>query len=224
MARPSVLSRERVLSAAVALLDREGLAALSMRRLGEELGVEAMSLYRYVDSKAALLDGVVEAILGELDVGVGVGERAPARGHARWVEPLRARARALLAVLKRHPRALPLFATRPAVTPASIAHVEDALAVLRGAGFDVVDAVRAMQTVIAYVIGHALSSYAEGAPDEASRPAYGALNAEEFPCVIEASAELARWDHDAEFEYGLDAVLRGLAARQRGPAKPSSAQ
>lgn len=213
MVRPAVLSRERVLAAAVAVVDREGLDALSMRRLGEELGVEAMSLYRYVENKAALLDGIIESILSEMTV-------READAGASWSEQIKAQARSLRATLRRHPKALSLFATRAAVTPETFAHVESALAVLRDAGFSVVDSIRALQLVLAFTVGNTLSVFSMLPADEASGPRYEALDAGRFARVREAAQALASWDVDGEFEFGLDAVVRGLdAMRARDPER-----
>lgn len=205
MVRPAVLSRELVLSAAVTVVDREGLEALSMRKLGDELGVEAMSLYRYVANKAALLDGVVESILAEMVV------REP-EGVA-WTERVRIRARALRAALVSHPNALSLFATRPAVTPDSIEHIESALALLGSAGFSASDAIRAFQSVLAFTVGHTVSVFSIVAPAERSAPVYAGLDRKRFPRMHEAAKLLAKWDADAEFEYGLDALVAGLEAK-----------
>ncbi len=202
--RPA-LSRERILRAALGLVDREGLEAVSMRRVGEELGVEAMSLYNHVANKAAMLDGVFEAVLAE------AASAAP-RPAGGWRETLGARALALRSALRAHPNALPLFASRPAVTPASLAHVEEALASLRAAGFGVDDALRALGALTAFVVGHALSSYGPRGGPDASRPAYDRLPAEAFARVREASGALARHDLEAEFAFGLGAMLRGLEA------------
>ena len=128
-----------MLAAALALLDREGLEGISMRRLGETLGVEAMSLYRYVPSKAALLDGLYEAVLE------GMPEPPPGTDTKSL---LRERARALRAVLRAHPQALPLFASRPAVTPHAMAHVELVLAALGRAGFPPGDALGESETML----------------------------------------------------------------------------
>lgn len=198
------LSRERVLEAALALVDREGLDALSMRRLGVELGVEAMSLYRYVPGKAALLDGLHETILAEMS--------APRRGRAS-IESLRAMARAFRRVLLAHPRAVPIFATRPAVTRASLRHVEAALAVLRGAGLDARDAVSAFQVLVAFVVGHALAEIGPVVSGEAAEPPYEGLSKDEFPHLTAALADLGDHDAAAEFEVGLDLFLGGLRAR-----------
>jgi AcrR family transcriptional regulator len=199
------LSRERVLRAALALVDREGLEAVSMRRVGEELGVEAMSLYNHVANKAAMLDGVLEAVLAEM-------APSPAPAAAGWRGALLSRAVALRAALRAHPNALPLFATRPAVTPASLLHVEGVLEALRTAGFGVDDALSALGVLTAYVVGHALSSYGRGEPEAAS-PAYDRLPPEAYPRVREASLAVGNHDLEAEFEFGLAAMLAGLEAR-----------
>ena len=195
------LSRERILHAALAIVDREGLDAISMRRLGEELGVEAMSLYNHVANKAAVLDGIFETVLGELP--------DPKRSSS-WQATLRERAFAFRAVLCAHPNALPIFGARPAVTPASIAHVETILAVLRRTGFSVHDALGALQVLVAFVVGHTVATCSS--PDEASVN-YHTLDEATFPHVREVARVLDRHDVEREFELGLEAMLTGLEAR-----------
>lgn len=204
------LSRERVLGAALALVDREGLEAISMRRLGEELGVEAMSLYNHVASKTALLDGVFEAILGELP---------PAPRVKSWQATLRERARALRAALIAHPRALPLFATRPAVTPAAIRHVEEILDVLGQAGFSPGDALSTLNVLVAFVVGHALATHGPSRPEDQARPLYEQLADSEFPRVRAAARRLGSHDVAEEFGFGLDTLIAGLErrAKKRAP-------
>lgn len=198
------LSRERILETALSLVDREGLEALSMRRLGVELGVEAMSLYRHVPSKAALLDGLHETILAEMP--------APRRGKA-WLDSLRAMARAFRRVLLSHPHAVPIFATRPAVTHASLRHVEAALSLLRDAGLGARDSVSAFQVLVTFIVGHALAEVGPMVSGEAAEPPYQSLSAEEFPHLTAALADLDDHDAAAEFEVGLDLFLAGLRAR-----------
>ncbi|MGE0788144.1 MAG: TetR/AcrR family transcriptional regulator C-terminal domain-containing protein [Sandaracinaceae bacterium] len=200
------LSRERILGAALAIVDRDGLDAISMRRLGEVLGVEAMSLYHHVPNKAAILDGIFETVLAELP---------PVDRSGRWEAITLRQARALRDVLRAHPNTLPLFATRPAVTMASLTHLEDALDVLRNAGFRVDDALSVLQVVLAFVVGHTISAYGPRAPDDASTPAYDALSPDEFPRVREVAAILASHDVDAELDLGLDALVRGLAGLRK---------
>src|SRR5579871_4325912 len=115
------LSQERVLRAALEIVDRDGLEALSMRRLGAELGVEAMSLYNHVPSKAVLLDGIYEQILEET---------GKPRARGTWLDQARHQARALRRALLAHPNAVSLFATRSAATPAALARLEVELAIL----------------------------------------------------------------------------------------------
>jgi TetR/AcrR family transcriptional regulator, tetracycline repressor protein len=198
------LSRERILRTALAIVDREGLEAISMRRVGEALGVEAMSLYNHVANKAAILDGIFELVLAEL----------PAmKPSASWQATLREAAQAFRAVLRVHPNALPIFATRPAVTPAAIAHVEAVLDVLRHAGFSADDAVSVLQVLTAFVVGHTLAAYAPRRPDEDSHPAYDQLARTQFPRVREAARILLTHDLEQEFEFGLDAMFAGLEVR-----------
>ncbi|MFT3774988.1 MAG: TetR/AcrR family transcriptional regulator C-terminal domain-containing protein [Minicystis sp.] len=204
------LSRERVLATALAIVDAEGLDALTMRRLGSELGVEAMSLYHHVPGKAALLDGLHEAILGEM--------AAPRRGRD-WVETLRGMARSFRRVLLAHPRALPIFGARPAVTEASLRHVEAALAVLRGAGLSARDSVSAFQVIVAFVVGHALAEVGPILGGEPADPRYATLDPESFPHLSGVVAELGEHDVEAEFEFGLDLLLTGLRARAERPRR-----
>jgi AcrR family transcriptional regulator len=210
------LSRDRVLRAALAVLDRDGLDAVSMRRVGAELGVAGMSLYHHVADKAALLDGVFEAILAEM---------APPRRTRHWRAALTDRALALRDVLRAHPHALPLFATRPAVTPASLVHVERVLAVLRAAGFGPRAALTAFQVVLALVVGHTLGAHGPSAGGAPPRPAYADLDPRAFPRVREAAPLLATIDPDRELAAGLRALLAGLSPRDAtaagsAPARP----
>jgi AcrR family transcriptional regulator len=198
------LTRERILQTALAIVDREGLEAISMRRLGEELGVEAMSLYNHLANKADLLDGLFEAVLGELP---------PLRRTSSWPSALRGGARGLRAVLRAHPAVLPIFATRPAVTPACLAHVESALATLRSAGFSVHDALSIFQIVVAYVVGHTGQAYSSRPAQDRTRPDYARLDPQLFPSVREAAASLSHHDLDREFNIGLEALIAGLEVR-----------
>jgi len=206
------LSRERILRAALGIVDREGLEAISMRRVGQEVGVEAMSLYNHVANKAAILDGLFEIVLAEMPA---------ATKAASWQSALRDNARALRLVLRAHPNTLPLFATRPAVTPASIVHVEAALDLLRKAGFSADEALCTLQVMVAFVVGHTVAGYSPTRPEEQSQPAYEQLSEQDFPRVHELVAVLARHDIEKEFEFGLEAMLAGLEARltKRKPSR-----
>jgi TetR/AcrR family tetracycline transcriptional repressor len=195
------LTRARILEAAVALVDDEGLDALTMRRLGQRLKVEAMSLYRHVDGRAALLDGIHEMILAELE--------EPPKAKA-WTTAVRQLARAFRKVLVAHPNALPIFATRPAVTPASLRHVDRGLRILRGAGFSVDEAISGFQVVVSFVVGHALWTHGQTDSEEHAAPVY---DVEGLDALAEAAPALANHDLEAEFELGLDVLVRGLESR-----------
>ena len=203
MPRTPKIQRSDLLAAALAIVDAEGLGGLSMRRLGERLGVEAMSLYNHVPDKAAVLDAVHEAVLGELEL--------PRRtGH--WRRDARGLARAFRRTLLRHPHAVPLFAERPAFTPGSLAHVERALDVLRPGFPNLRDRIAIVQVAVAYVVGHV----AQSLPRASGRiPAYSALDPEAFPNLAHLEPALAGYDVEAEFEFGLAALLRGFEARPR---------
>ena len=124
------LTRDQVLEAAVRLVDRDGLAALSMRRLATDLGVEAMTLYHHVRNKQGLEDAIVEYVLAESLIPPG------SRGEpASWQEVVAGHAHQLHRGLTRHPGAVVLFASRPAITPSTLAVLEHVLRVLRAAGF-----------------------------------------------------------------------------------------
>jgi TetR/AcrR family tetracycline transcriptional repressor len=206
------LSRARVCQEALALVDDEGLDALSMRRLGARLGVEAMSLYRYVQGKADLLDALHVAVLADLTP-VDAGDAGEATGDdAAWRAILGGMARSLRAAMLRHPHVAALFATRPVNAPEAvekIAYVHDALV---AAGFAAADADKAVVEIGIFTVGHALAEAHGRAPtDERSHKTAG----------------------PAEFRFGLTALLDGIerhrqsphsAPPQRSPASPASKQ
>jgi len=187
------LTREAVLDAAVELLDREGMAGLSMRKLGAVLGVEAMSLYNHIPSKEALLDGIHERILLSI-------EAAP---HARtWQSFARHQAHALDRVLVAHPHAIPLFATRPASTPAAVERLDRYLGVLMDAGFKPVDALSIVQLVAQLVVGHAMWTTGTEMAYVSDTPSP--------PHVRQVERVLEKWNPDRELELGIYALLRGF--------------
>jgi TetR/AcrR family transcriptional regulator, tetracycline repressor protein len=188
------LSRRRILEAAVRFADREGLEALSMRKLGSELGVEAMSLYNHVPNKGALFDGMVEVLLGELEV--------PPEDES-WERRVREAYGAFRGLAHEHPNVFPLLVTRPPDTMDGVWLVEEFLKTLGEAGFDPETALYAFRALSSYTSGYAM------APSGA-RAGAGTLSAEEFPHIHELGAPLREVDHDAEFEFGLDLILTGL--------------
>jgi AcrR family transcriptional regulator len=202
--RPAKLDREQILAATVALIDEHGLEALSMRRLGQELGVEAMSLYRHTANKSQLLDGVHETILDSMVIPELCGD---------WQLDLRALAGAFYNVLQAHPKAISLFATRPATTPKTLRHVERILEVLTHAGFDLSSSIQAFQLVFTYVVGHAQYYQATMSQPETPDVRYHLLPREEFPLLSQLQPVLADSLARQEFTFGLDVMLLGLQAK-----------
>ncbi len=198
------LSRERIVDTAIALVDAEGLDALTMRRLGAELGMDPMAVYYYVPNKAALLDAVVEAVMAEIDLGVD-DPSAPAE------ERLIRAAKAYAEVLVRHRNALPLLLVRGPATPAALAPVEVMVAILRSGGIPPEHAVAGMHVLTAAVRGYAAIIANEIAdPGNRDTEALVALaSPEQFPCLSEAAAQ-PRQDTQAAFEFGLRAIANGL--------------
>ena len=206
------LDRRMILIAAVKLTDREGLEALSMRRLGKELGVEAMSLYNHVPNKEALLNGMVEVLLEELEVPLD------APGDS-WEERLRKAFRSYLQLARAHPNVFPLFTMRPLNTVESLKLFE----LLREAGFDIVSALRAFRVLSSYTIGYALAEIRGFAVEsDVSHPGIHGFSEEELFRVFKSPPPLEKADRDAEFEFGLDLILTGLIEykEHRPPRSP----
>ena len=212
------LSREQVLDAALDLVDREGVAALSMRRLGAELGVEAMTLYHYLPNKDALLDGIVERVMAQAETTLTGGP---------WDRALTGYARSLRATLLRHPGAAPIVATRPAVTPETLRAAERGLALLRGAGFPVGRALDTLNALTLFTVAHAASEVATAAVNSAaaagSQDYVARLDEREFPLLTEAARSSAGTDDSARFEFAIAAFIRGVAPAPASAAVPAPA-
>jgi TetR/AcrR family transcriptional regulator, tetracycline repressor protein len=199
------LSRRRVLEAAVRFVDREGLGSLTMRRLGAELGVEAMSLYNHVPNKGALLDGMVEVLLGEVEI--------PPRSKD-WEERVRDGYRAFRRLAHEHLNVFPLLVERPPETLDGAWLVEEFLQTLREAGFGAEEALHVFRSLSSYTFGYAMAEIRGFALEpDGSRLGARALSPEEFPNLCELGPRLESVNHDAEFEFGLDLLLSGLRDR-----------
>jgi AcrR family transcriptional regulator len=203
------LTRERVLSVALQLVDEKGLDALTMRKLAAALGVEAMTLYHYLPNKSALLDGLVETVLDS--------PTRPPQQELEWNEALRHYAQEFRATLLRHPGVLPLMLTRPASTPQTLGAFERGLGVLRDAGFSIDDAVHTINSLNIFIVGHALAEVGTTRTDEEDGPGSAAALAKmdlaEFPLVVEAANSPEALDDYARFQLGVDALLAGFALR-----------
>lgn len=200
------LTREQILDAAIAFVDEHGLAALSTRKLGATLGVEGMTLYHYVPSKAALLDGMVERML---DQSLTRSSIAP---DMRWPDAVRAMAEAFHATLLEHPAMLPLIATRPVASPAALRILEDGLALLRAQGVPLGRAMDILNAVMMFVVGHTLAEAADTPGHEdagASEPP--PVDPAQFPNFAQAIQTGAGLDFDTRFATVVDILIAGFA-------------
>ena len=208
-ARRAPLNRDQVLRAAVALADESGIEALSMRKLGQVLGVEAMSLYNHVAGKSDLLDGMVDIVFGE--IGLPAGDRG-------WKQAMRQRALSAREVLGRHRWAIGLMESRRTPGPATLRHHDAVLGCLRGAGFPIELTAHAYSLLDSYIYGFALqeASLPFGTPEETAqvtREIAGQMPAGEYPHLAElATAHILQpgYQFGDEFEVGLDLILDGL--------------
>lgn len=209
------LTRKRIIVAAMDLIEKDGIEAISMQRLATELGCGLVSLYSYVPSKAALLDGVANAVMSHAS--------PPVLGGASWQEQIRVQARTFRELARAHPRCAMVLVTRRASSAAVLRPVEQALTTLRSAGFDPRDAMRIVRAVTMYVMGSLLSEFGiapVSATDDADdRPLR--LRRDEFPhltALTALTAEPSAGNADADFEFGLDLLVRSAAEMQAAGA------
>lgn len=211
------LSRDQVVRAALAIVDRDGLDGFSMRKLGAELGVDPMAAYYYFPNKAAVLDGIVDAVLAETP-------SAPA-DDAPWDVRLREMMRTARHALRAHPHALPVLSTRQPSSIASLQRAEAAVAILHAAGFAPEEAFQVLNCMAGYVVGVTLAEVGlqpggVSDPTDAEVMAHIAqLPASEFPLLTALFRNASLFDADARFEDGLDLFIAGLKARHGEPAR-----
>ena len=210
------LSRDRVLEAAVAFADANGIESLTMRKLGEVVGVEAMSLYNHVANKGDLLDGMVDLVFGEIGL--------PAGGPG-WREAMRRRAVSAREVLARHRWAIGLMESRTSPGAATLRHHDAVLGSLRAGGFSVAMAAHAFSLLDSYIYGFALQEaslpFDKGTDTaELAEEILGHLRPEDYPHLTELAVEHVMqpgYEYGKEFGFGLELILDGLE-RARGCA------
>jgi AcrR family transcriptional regulator len=203
------LSRERVLKAALTLADQGGLEALSMRKLGQALGVEAMAVYYHVANKERVLDGIVDLVFGEIEL--------PQAG-ADWKAAMRRRAISVRDALLRHRWAIGLMESRTNPGPANLRHHDAVIGCLRAAGFDMARVATAYSLLDSYIYGFALTKMNlpfEDTSDivELSESMLAPFQPGEFQNLADFITEHAMkpgYDYADEFEIGLDVILDGL--------------
>ena len=203
------LNRDVILDGAVALIEGEGPGALSMRRLGATLGVEAMAIYHHFDSRDELLTAIGDRLLRPLH---------ELEGSNDWREACRRFATALRDIAVAQPATFQLLGLQPFDTPVSLAPVERLLDVLVAHGFGPAQALAIYRATVSYARGYALAE-ATGFTVDATRPAgrrrLASLSPGEFPILAGRAAELATLDADAAYVLGLQALLTGLADPDR---------
>ena len=200
------LNRERVLRAAVALADQSGIESLTMRRLGHELGVEAMSLYNHVANKDDILDGIADLVLTDIDV--------PPSG-TDWKRAMRQRAISTHEVLLAHPWAAMLIMSRYNIGPGMTRYLDATLGRLRDGGFSIEGALDAWNTLDSHLYGFTLQElnlpFEVEEAQRVSADVLTKLSAEEYPHVAEVITHVMQSGREEDFEFGLDLILDGLA-------------
>lgn len=213
------VSRSVILQAALGIIDRDGIDGLSMRRLSEEVGRDPTVLYRHIPSKAALLDGVAEVVLGQLRVDTADPD---------WAGQLRTVAHEFRRLAVTHPNVVPLLVTRPLATPLGqrppgmLRPLEDVVALLTSSGFSGADALHIYRVLFGYLHGHILTELQEvierpEETDDVLRLGLHRLEITEFPQVRALASVLASYDGEAELDRGLDLLLFGLTATLTTP-------
>jgi AcrR family transcriptional regulator len=214
-ARRAPLTRDRILQAAVDLADREGIAAVTMRRLGQHLGVEAMSLYKHVADKDAVLGGIADRVAAEFVL------PSP---DVDWRTALRESSLAAHAVLLRHPWAGPLMESMLEPGPARLAYLDAVVGVLRAAGFSLPDVAHAFGALDSHLYGFTMqvtswSFDADDYADVAAATAAG-LDAERYPNLVAMARMVATEERPPlDFTFGLDLLFDGLERRLRADGR-----
>jgi AcrR family transcriptional regulator len=206
------LNRARVLEAAIDLADRDGIDSVSMRRLGQDLGIEAMSLYTHIRGKEDLLDGMVDAVIGEIPIDVDGPD---------WRATLRRNVLAARSVMLRHRWAARIIETRTTPGTANLRYMEAMTGIVLDGGFTVDLAHHAMHVLGSRVLGFSQDLYDDsGVPDPEVAAAWATQLASVYPNIgalaMAASHEggIGGCDDDYEFAFGLDLILDGLERRR----------
>jgi AcrR family transcriptional regulator len=199
--RPRSLTRPGIATATLAVIDRDGLGALTMRTVAKELGMATMSLYRYVTDRDELEALVVDHVLTDLDLSVPEGS---------WQTQVTVLLERLRDVGCAHRDVVPLLLRHRHSSPASLHWIEAMLTVLTSAGFDGRDRVIAQRTLTGFVLGVLQNEY-YGPLSGAGTATMAALSTEDFPTLVATAAEARTVSPAEEFHRGLEIVLRGLS-------------
>jgi len=210
-ASPFPLTRERIVTAALGMVDREGLERLSIRRLAAELGSSPMSLYHYVRDKSALYDLILEAVLQEIDI---AEERPSAPPGERIIQIAQALRRALLA----HPHAVPIALSRSLRTPGQLRPVEAVLGILLGQGMPPGHAMATVNIIGQYVFG-TTAAYVNHLTkgrfhEELHEEDIRVMNSGAFPNLAHVLTQGQPLGFQGDFDLGLQVLVEGLLTRR----------
>jgi AcrR family transcriptional regulator len=206
--RPS-LTRERILTGAVELVDEIGIEAFTIRRLAVALDVKPMTIYHYVPSKEKIIDGMVDSVFSEIELPVG---------DVEWQAAIRGRSRSARAVLRRHPWAPPLMESRAHPGPATLRHHDAVLGCLRRGGLSIALTAHAYAIIDSYLYGFALeeANLPGGGSGEIVDVAADMIRDDlaDYPHLAEFTAEHVLqpgYDFGVSFDVGLDLIIEGLS-------------
>ncbi len=202
MTKPA-LDRDRIVTAAINLLDEDGAESFTMRRLGASLGVDPMAVYYHLPNKAAVFDAVVDQLLASIAVDLGEA--------STWQAIAKLSARSLRKQLLAHPRLIPLVATRPAVTPNLLRIIDTTLGRLASDGLPPAEAMRLLDCLVAFTVGKALQEAKQpvGGENAPREKVYDAISSDQYPNLTTAMSSGYDWDPEGEFEHGLRALVYG---------------
>ena len=210
--RRTQLTRERVLAAGIDLADRDGIESISMRRLAQELGVEAMSLYTHVSNKDDLLDGMVDAVIGKIPTSTD---------GADWKMSLRQMVLAARRTVLTHPWAPRLIESRTTPGPATTRYINTVIGLLREGGFTIAQAHHAIHILGSRALGftHELFDDSDDLEPETAARLASELGADlphvaEMVLAVTHGGAIGRCDDEIEFEFALDFILDGLERLQ----------
>jgi AcrR family transcriptional regulator len=212
--RPA-LSRERILRAALELVDAQGIDALTMRALGEALGFEAMSLYNHVANKDDVLDGMLDLVMGETEL--------PEEGGEDWAAAVRASAVSVYRALRRHTWAVSLLLAPGHIRPARLRYIDSLLARLRSAGFSADATYHAYHVLDGFIFGFSLwqasHDFSDAQMERMEAMVTREITTEAYPHLHEHAAQHMSEGplHEVSaFELGLDLILDGLGNGRAG--------
>lgn len=207
---PPALTKDRVIQAAIRLADAGGLEALSMRKLGRELGVEAMAFYHHFANKSQLIDGMIDSVHGDINVPTG---------EVSWKEFMQSRAQSAFEVLLLHPWAAPIMEAGVTPGPSTLRDGENCIKRFRTAGFSIPMTVHAVTVLNIYIYGAAEQYARLNFSDSQEAAEFSETIKEQFPIeeypylgeIITKHMMKAHYNAREEFEFGLNLILDGIS-------------